>query len=68
MNVANAKIYAFVAEAERMAEFVRLGLITRSIAADYLSEAAVYNQLYYEYGADYVQSILAAAFASQAAA
>jgi hypothetical protein len=68
MNVANAKIYAFVAETERMAELVRLGLIPRATAADYLNEAAVYNQLYYDYGAEHIQSIMAVAFAGQAAA
>ena len=68
MNVANAKIYAFEVEADRLAELVRLGLITRAIAADYLNTAAAYNALYYEYGADHVQSIMSAAFAGQAAA
>jgi hypothetical protein len=68
MNVANAKIYAFAAEADRMAELVRLGLITRAVGADYLNESAVYNGLYYDYGADHVQSIISSAFASEAAA
>ena len=30
MTIANAKLYAFVAEAERLAEFVRLGLMSRA--------------------------------------
>lgn len=68
MNVANAKIYAFATEAERIAEIVRLGLITRAVGGDYLNECAVYNALYYDYGADHVQSIISAAFAGQAAA
>jgi hypothetical protein len=68
MSVALAKRDAFISEAQRMAEFVRLGFITRATAADYLHEAAIYNSLIYEYGADTVQAILAAAFDSEAAA
>ena len=68
MNVANAKLYAFEAEAERLAELVRLGLITRAIAVDYLETSAAYNALHYEYGTDHVQSIMSAAFAGQVAA
>jgi len=67
MNVANAKFYAFVAEAERMAEFKRLGFVTRATAADYLHETAVYNQLYFEYGTDRIQKIMAEALESEAA-
>jgi hypothetical protein len=62
MNVANAKFYAFAEEAERMAEFVRLGMVPRLVAADYLHQSAAYNQLYYEYGADSVQKVMARAF------
>ena len=62
MNVALAKRDAFTAEAQRMAEFVRLGFITRVVAADYLHEAVIYNQLYFEYGADAIQKIIAEAF------
>jgi hypothetical protein len=68
MNVANAKLYAFVVEADRLAELVRLGLITRAVAVDYLNTAAAYNALHYEYGSDHVQSIMSAAFAGQVAA
>jgi hypothetical protein len=68
MNVALAKRDAFVAEVQRMAEFVRLGFLTRAAAADYLHEAAIYNQLYFEYGTDQIQKIVAAAFESEAAA
>lgn len=67
MNVANAKLNAFVAEAYRLAEFTRLGFITRATAADYLHEAAIYNQLIYEYGADTIQSILSDALREEAA-
>jgi hypothetical protein len=67
MNVALAKRDAFIAETERAAEFVRLGFITRATAADYLHEAAIYNQLIFEYGADAIQAIMAAALASEAA-
>lgn len=67
MNVANAKLDAFAAECERAAEFVRLGFITRSTAADYLHVTACYNQLYFEYGADQVQQIMAEALESRAA-
>ena len=44
MNVANAKLNAFVVEAYRLAEFTRLGFISRATAADCLHEAAIYNQ------------------------
>jgi hypothetical protein len=66
MNVALAKRDAFIAEAERLAEFVRLGFITRAVAADYLHEAALYNQLIFEYGADHIQAIMAAALDGEA--
>jgi hypothetical protein len=66
MNVALAKRDAFIAEAERLAEFVRLGFITRAVAADYLHEAALYNQLIFEYGADQIQAIMAAALDGEA--
>ncbi len=67
MNVANAKFNAFVVEAYRLAEFVRLGLLSRATAADYLYEAAVYNQLNFEYGTDAIQAIIADAFKCEAA-
>ena len=67
MAVANAKLYAFEVEAERLAELVRMELIPRTVAADYLNTAAVYNALHYEYGSDHVQSIMAAAFSEAAA-
>lgn len=67
MNVANAKYFAFVAECERMAEFMRLGFVNRQTAADYLHQTAAYNQLYFEYGTDRIQKIMAAALASEAA-
>ncbi len=62
MNVANAKFYAFVAEAQRMAEWVRLGIMTKVTAADCLHESAQYNQLYFEYGAERIQKVMAEAF------
>ena len=68
MTVALAKRDTFIEEAHRAAEFVRLGFITRAVAADYLHEAAIYNQLCFEYGADAIQAIVAAAFNSEAAA
>ena len=52
MNVANAKHDAFVWEAERVAEWVRIGFISRKTAANYLHTAALYNSLYFEYGRD----------------
>jgi hypothetical protein len=67
MNVALAKRDAFVAESHRMAEFVRLGFLTRATAAGYLHEAAVYNQLNFEYGTDAIQAIIADAFKCEAA-
>ena len=68
MNVANAKYFAFVGECERMVEFMRLGFVNRPTAADYLHQTAIYNQLYFEYGTDEIQGIIAAAFASEAIA
>jgi hypothetical protein len=62
MNIATAKHDAFVWEAERMAEWIRLGIITRPIAAEYLHTAAAYNSLIFEYGADQIQKIVAEAF------
>lgn len=67
MGVANAKYHAFVAEADRAAEFVRLGFITRATAADYLHTSAIYNQLYFEYGTERIQAIMSAAFDEAAA-
>jgi hypothetical protein len=67
MNVALAKWDAFIAEAERAAEYVRLGFITRAVAADYLHETALYNELIFEYGADAIQAIMAAALSEAAA-
>jgi len=60
MSVALAKRDAFIAEAERVADLVRLGLLTKPEAADTLHEAATYNQLYFEYGTDHIQEIMAA--------
>ena len=68
MNVANAKYHAFIAEAERAAEFVRLGFVTRTTAADYLHVTAIHNQLAFEYGTDAIQAIMSAAFDSEVAA
>jgi hypothetical protein len=68
MNVANAKFYAFVAEAERIShDYVRLGVVPKQTAADYLHQTAIYNQLYYEYGVDRIEQIMSAALASEAA-
>ena len=67
MNVANAKLFVFTAEAERLAEFVRVRLISRPVAADYLHSAAIYNQLYYEYGADRIQALISDAMRELAA-
>jgi hypothetical protein len=68
MNVANAKYYAFADEAAKLAHWVRLGVVKKQIAADYLHESAVYNQLYFEYGTDKIQGIIANAFTSEAIA
>jgi hypothetical protein len=62
MGVANAKYHAFIWEADRAAEYVRLGFLTRPAAADYLHVTAIYNQLYFEYGTDRIQAIVAEAF------
>jgi hypothetical protein len=66
MTVANAKFYAFVAEADRLAEFVRLGFMTRATAADYLHESALYNSLFFDYGTDRIQKIMATALSEVA--
>jgi hypothetical protein len=67
MAVANAPYFAFLHECERMAEFVRLGVLNRATAADYLHQTAIYNRLIYEYGQDRVQKAVAAALESRAA-
>jgi hypothetical protein len=67
MNVATAKREAFIAEAVRMAEYVRLKIISRAMAADYLREAAIYNQLIFEYGEDDIQAIMSVALSEAAA-
>lgn len=67
MSVALAKRDAFIAEAQRVTELVRLGLLKKPDAADTLHEAAIYNQLYFEYGADHIQQIMAAAFSEAGA-
>jgi hypothetical protein len=67
INVANAKYYAFVAEAERLAEFLHLGFVNRQTAVDYLHESAIYNQLYFDYGTERIQMIMAGALESGAA-
>jgi hypothetical protein len=67
MNIANAPFFAFQDEAQRMAEFVRLSLLTRAEAADILHTAAVYGSLYCSYGRDRIQNVMAAALESRAA-
>jgi hypothetical protein len=67
MSIALAKRDAFMAEAQRVAAFVRLGFITRTVAADYLNEAAIYNQLTFEYGTDAIQAIMSAALSEAGA-
>lgn len=67
MKIARGKLDAFSSEAQRLAALVRVGLLTRTIAAEYLQEAAVYNALVYEYGLDLVQAIMADALESEAA-
>ena len=66
MRIANAKYYQFIAEAEHLAEFVRLGFINRTMAGDMLQEAANYNSLAYEYGQDRIQQIMSAALIAAA--
>jgi hypothetical protein len=68
MNVALAKRDAFIAECGRAAEYVRLGFLTRTAAADHLHETAFYNSLYFEYGADHIQRIMAGALNCEVAA
>jgi len=61
LNIANARFYAFIDEAARLSSLVRLGLVDRAAAADHLHTAAIYNQLYAEYGADNIQGVMAGA-------
>jgi hypothetical protein len=68
MCIANAKFIAFENEAFRCGDLLRLGLLKRSEAADVLHEAAIYNQLYFEYGIDAIQAIMSAALDSEVAA
>jgi hypothetical protein len=63
LNIANAKVHAFFAEAEHVAELVRFGLLDRAAAADHLHTAAIFNQLYIEYGVEAIQKIMADAIA-----
>jgi hypothetical protein len=67
LNVAFAKREAFIAEAVRVTEYVRLKIIARTTAADYLREAAIYNQLIFEYGEDDIQAIMSVALSEAAA-
>jgi hypothetical protein len=62
VNVANAKFYAFAEEAGHIADLVRLKVVPRRTATDYLHECATYNQLYFEYGADRIQAVMSEAF------
>jgi len=59
MSIALAKLDAFIAESYRVGDLVRLGLLQRADAADTLHEAATYNELYFEYGRDRIQGIMA---------
>jgi hypothetical protein len=68
MAVANAKFYAFEAEAARLSEFVRCGFMTRTAAADTLHAAALYSSLYAEYGRDRIQRIVSEALREVTAA
>jgi hypothetical protein len=68
MSVALAKRDVFIGASQYVAELVRLGLLSRAAGADTLHEAAIYNQLYFEYGRDHIQEIMAVAFNSEAAA
>jgi hypothetical protein len=61
MSVAMAKRDAFIAEAYRIGDLVRLRVLDRATAADTLHEAATYNELYFEYGRDEIQEIMASA-------
>lgn len=67
MAIANAKLFEFQEQSYRAGELIQLGVLARVEAADILQEAAVYNALVYEYGADHVQKIMAAAFSEAAA-
>lgn len=68
MSIANAKLFEFQAQAYRAGELITLGVLARAEAADILQEAADYNALTFEYGADKIQAIMAAAFSEAAAA
>ena len=59
MSVAMAKRDAFIAEAYRIGDLVRLKVLDRATAADTLHEAATYNELYFEYGREHIQQLMA---------
>ena len=68
MNVALAKLDRFMDQADRLAELVRVRVLPKPVAADYLHQTAIYNSLYFEYGVDRVEEIMAQALGSEAAA
>jgi hypothetical protein len=68
MSIANAKYETFIFEAGRLAKLVRARILSGADAADYLHEAANYNQLYFEYGVDQIQAIMARMLSLEAAA
>ena len=58
MAVATAKYDEFGIQAFNVGELVRLKLLGRAEAADLLHEAAIYNSLIFEYGADAIQLLM----------
>jgi hypothetical protein len=66
IRVALAKISEFENQAYRLGDWIRVGQMTRAEAADILHEAAIYNSLVFEYGADRIEKIMADAFEATA--
>ena len=66
IKVALAKLAEFENQAYRIGDLVRLSILRRADAADMLHEAAIYNSLIFEYGADRIQKIIADAFEATA--
>lgn len=62
-NVANANLHAFAVEAFEVARMHKDHLLARQLASDWMDAIARYNSLYFWYGRDCIQGIMADAFA-----
>lgn len=57
--IATAKIAEFENQSYRVGGLIRLGLVRPVEAGDLLHEAAIYNSLPFEYGQDFIQTLMA---------